>query len=284
MKRVRIIPRLDIKGSNLVKGIHLEGLRVLGDPEKFAVKYYNEGADEIMYQDVVASLYQRNSLLDQISKINKKIFIPLIVGGGIRSIEDIKKTLRAGADKVVINTAAVKKPKFITEAAKIFGSSTIVVAIEMVKERNGKYYVFTDNGREKTGKEAFAWALELEKRLAGELIFTFIDSEGTGDGLDVEFVEKISKKINIPIIVHGGISNTDNIINLFKNTEVSAVAIASMLHYNLLLKNRDNSLLSDKTGNHDFLISGKRYKNFGQYNLKDIKKKLLTKNFFSRSM
>ena len=128
MKRARIIPRLDIKGSNLVKGIHLEGLRVLGDPERFATEYYNNGADEIMYQDVVASLYQRNSLLDQISKINKKIFIPLIVGGGIRSIEDIKKTLKAGADKIAINTAAVKNPKFITEAARIFGSSTIVVA------------------------------------------------------------------------------------------------------------------------------------------------------------
>ncbi|MDA7780396.1 imidazole glycerol phosphate synthase cyclase subunit, partial [Candidatus Pelagibacter sp.] len=274
MKRARIIPRLDIKGSNLVKGIHLEGLRVLGDPEKFAIKYYNDGADEIMYQDVVASLYERNSLLDQISKINKKIFIPLIVGGGIRNIEDIKKTLKAGADKIVINTAAVKNPKFITDAARIFGSSTIVVAIEMIKEKNGKYYVFTDNGRERTGKEAFAWALESEKRLAGELIFTFIDSEGTGAGLDLEFIKNISKKINIPIIVHGGISAIDDIINIFNNTQASAVAVASMLHYNLLLQNKENSPLNNQSGNHDFLISGKRYKNFGQHNLKDIKKKL----------
>jgi imidazole glycerol-phosphate synthase subunit HisF len=284
MKRARIIPRLDIKGSNLVKGIHLEGLRVLGDPDKFAIKYYNDGADEIMYQDVVASLYQRNSLLDQISKINKKIFIPLIVGGGIRNIEDIKKTLKAGADKIVINTAAVKNPKFITDAARIFGSSTIVVAIEMIKEKNGKYYVFTDNGRERTGKEAFAWALESEKRLAGELIFTFIDSEGTGAGLDIEFIKNISKKINIPIIVHGGISAIDDIINIFNNTQASAVAVASMLHYNLLLQNKENSPLNNQSGNHDFLISGKRYKNFGQHNLKDIKKKLLLQKFFSRNI
>tara|TARA_B100001175_G_scaffold317437_1_gene334368 strand:- start:19542 stop:20396 length:855 start_codon:yes stop_codon:yes gene_type:complete len=284
MKRARIIPRLDIKGSNLVKGIHLEGLRVLGDPEKFATEYYKNGADEIMYQDVVASLYQRNSLLDQISKINKKIFIPLTVGGGIRNIEDIKKNLKAGADKIAINTAAVKNPKFITEAARIFGSSTIVVAIEIIKEKNGKYYVFTDNGREQTGKEAFSWALESEKRLAGELIFTFIDNEGTGAGLDIEFIKNISKKINIPIIVHGGISNIDDISKLFNNTEASAVAIASMLHYNLLLKNNRISSTNNKSGNHDFLISGKRYKNFGQYNLKDIKKKLFKQKFFSRNL
>ena len=137
-KKIRVIPRLDIKGSNLVKGIHLEGLRVLGSPEDFAMEYYKSGADELIYQDVVASLYQRNSLLDQISKINKKIFIPLIVGGGIRSINDIKKILKAGADKIVINTAAVKNPKFITDAARIFGSSTIVVAIEVIREKNGK--------------------------------------------------------------------------------------------------------------------------------------------------
>ena len=284
MKRARIIPRLDIKGSNLVKGIHLEGLRVLGDPEMFATKYYNDGADEIMYQDVVASLYQRNSLLDQISKINKKIFIPLIVGGGIRSIEDIKKTLKAGADKIVINTAAVKNPKFITEAAKIFGSSTIVVALEIIKEKNGKYYVFTDNGRERTGKEALSWAQESEKRFAGELIFTFIDNEGTGSGLDIEFINDISKKINIPIIIHGGISSVEDIFELFNNTEASAVAIASMLHYNCLLKNKKQFSKNEKSGNHDFLVSGKRYKNFGQHNLKDIKKKLLKNNFFSREI
>lgn len=282
MRRVRIIPRLDIKGSNLVKGIHLEGLRVLGDPEKFAIKYYNDGADEIMYQDVVASLYQRNSLLDQISKVNKKIFIPLIVGGGIRNIEDIKKTLKAGADKIAINTAAVKNPKFITKAAKIFGSSTIVVAIEVIKEKDGKYYVFTDNGRERTGKEALAWAKESEMRFAGELIFTFIDNEGTGAGVDIEFVKDISKKINIPIIIHGGISNIDDILKIFNNTETSAVAIASMLHYNCLLKNKNEFFKKDESGNYDFLVSGKRYKNFGQYNLKDIKKIFLKQNFFSR--
>ena len=141
------------------------------------------------------------------------------------------------------------------------------------KEKNGKYYVFTDNGRERTGKEALSWAQESEKRFAGELIFTFIDNEGTGSGLDIEFINDISKKINIPIIVHGGISSIKDIIELFNNTEASAVAIASMLHYNCLLKNKSEFSKNEKSGNHDFLVSGKRYKNFGQHNLKDIKKK-----------
>ena len=131
MKKIRIIPRLDIKDDFLVKGIHLEGLRILGKPEDFALEYYKNGADEIIYQDVVASLYGKNSLLDQIKKVNENIFIPLTVGGGIRSIQDIKKILKAGADKVAINTAAVKNPNLISQAAQIFGSSTIIIAVEV---------------------------------------------------------------------------------------------------------------------------------------------------------
>ena len=274
-KKIRVIPRLDIKGSNLVKGIHLEGLRVLGSPEDFATEYYKSGADELIYQDVVASLYQRNSLLDQISKINKKIFIPLIVGGGIKSINDIKKILKAGADKIAINTAAVKNPKFITDAARIFGSSTIVVAIEVIREKNGKYYVFTDNGREKTGKEAYSWAIEAEKRQAGEILLTSIDNEGTGKGFNIEFIKKISKKIKIPVIAHGGASKIDDIVEVFKKTEASATAISSLLHYNLLKNKNKLSLPTNKDGNLNFIMSGKKYKDFGNYNLADIKKKII---------
>lgn len=155
---IRIIPRLDIKGPNLVKGIHLEGLRVLGKPESFAKFYYENGADELFFQDVVASLYDRNSLHNIITRTAREIFIPLTVGGGIRTIEDIRDVLRAGADKVAINTAAIKQPSFIKEAALKFGSSTIVVAIEAIRDASGKYLAYTDNGREYTGIEVVKWA------------------------------------------------------------------------------------------------------------------------------
>ena len=151
MKSVRIIPKLDIKGPNLVKGIHLEGLRVLGKPEDFAKHYYEKGADELIYMDVVASLYGRNSLHEIVSRTAKEIFIPLTVGGGLRTIEDIKNVLRAGADKVSLNTAAIKNPSIVREASRIFGSSTITISIEAIKQPNGEYFAYTDNGREYTG-------------------------------------------------------------------------------------------------------------------------------------
>ncbi|MGH7718807.1 MAG: imidazole glycerol phosphate synthase subunit HisF, partial [Gemmatimonadaceae bacterium] len=149
--RVRVIPRLDIKGPNLVKGVHLEGLRVLGKPERFASCYYEEGADELIFMDVVASLYQRNSLLDIIARTSEQIFIPLTVGGGLRSLDDIQTVLSAGADKVSMNTAALRRPDLVREAANRFGSSTVVVSIEAMRLADGRYEAFTDNGRERSG-------------------------------------------------------------------------------------------------------------------------------------
>ena len=175
---LRVIPRLDIKGPNLVKGIHLEGLRVLGKPEQFARFYYEQGADELIYQDVVASLYGRNSLHDIISKTAKDVFIPLTVGGGLRTLDDISAVLRAGADKVSINTAAHKEPSFITKASKMFGKSTIVVAIEAIHQQDGVYQAFTDNGRNRTGRDVVSWAMEIEKLGAGEILLTSVDKEG----------------------------------------------------------------------------------------------------------
>ena len=283
-KNIRIIPRLDIKGTNLVKGIHLEGLRVLGDPEYFAHEYYKMGADELIYQDVVASLYQRNSILDQINKVNKKVFIPLSVGGGIRKITDIKKILSAGADKVVINTAAIKDPDFITNAARIFGSSTIVISIEVSKERDGNYYAFTDNGRERTGKNAFAWAKEVEKRHAGEILLTSVDRDGTGTGFDENLVKKIAHDSKIPIIAHGGASNNKDIIDIFKNTKSSAVAISSMLHYSLMNKDKKKQFLYKDTGNLNFIKSRKTFKNFGSHNMTSIKNSMKKNFFYSREI
>ena len=274
MKHIRIIPRLDIKGPNLVKGIHLEGLRVLGKPEDFAKLYYEQGADELIYQDTVASLYQRNSLTDIITKTAKNIFIPITVGGGLRNLDDINKVLRAGADKVAINTAAIKNPNFITEASRAFGSSTIVVAIETIKQPNNSYLVYTDNGREHTSVDAISWAQEAEERGAGEILLTSIDQEGTGNGFDLELIKRVSDLATIPVIAHGGAANDSHIYEALNDSGADAVAVASMLHYSAL--NRNGSLVSDYNteGNTEFLKKQGSYKMFGKENISEIKVQL----------
>ena len=229
----RIIPRLDVKGANLVKGIHLEGLRVLGKPELFARRYYEQGADELLFMDVVASLYGRNSLLDLIERIANEIFIPLVVGGGLRSLDDIRSVLRVGADKVTLNTAAVRRPELISEAAGRFGSSTIVVSIEAIRRNDGSYEAYTDNGREKTGLEAVGWAVRAAELGAGELVITAIDREGTGKGYDLELTRRIAEAVPIPVIASGGAGTVAHVAGALK-TGAAAAAIASLLHYNLI--------------------------------------------------
>src|SRR3989338_3417652 len=168
MKNIRLIPRLDIKGSNVIKGIQLECLRVIGDPQEIAERYYAEGADELLYIDIVASLYERNNILDIVSRAAQKIFIPLTVGGGMRSVSDIRKALRAGADKVAINTHATRNPEFITEVAQSFGSQCIVGSIEAKRKSDGGWEAFVDNGRLVTGLDVGEWASELVRRRAGD--------------------------------------------------------------------------------------------------------------------
>jgi len=256
MLNKRIIARLDIKGPNLVKGIHLEGLRVLGSPSNFARYYYENGIDELMYVDSVASLYQRNSLHEIVERTAEETFIPLTVGGGIRTIEDIKKVLRAGADKVSINTAAIKNPEFIKDAANRFGSSTIVVTIETIKTETGKYLAYTDNGREFTGIDSVEWAKELEELGAGELVVTSVDREGTGQGFDLELTSLISRNVSIPVIAHGGAGEVNDICEVFKMGEADAVAVASILHYETI-KHIQSGRVSSEEGNIEFLRSGK---------------------------
>tara|TARA_X000000950_G_C13772234_1_gene601481 strand:+ start:114 stop:971 length:858 start_codon:yes stop_codon:yes gene_type:complete len=267
----RIIARLDIKGPDLVKGIHLEGLRVLGNPNFFAKEYYNDLVDELIYQDVVASLYQRNNLLDIVNKTSKNIFIPLTVGGGIKSIDDIKMALKVGADKVSINTAAVNNPEIINNAANTFGSSTIVVSIEVLKNQNGEYMVFTDNGREETGIKAIDWALEVCERGAGEIILTSIDKEGTGTGFDIDFINEVSNKIDIQVIAHGGAGTKEDILDVFRQTKASAVALSSIIHYSKLnkVKKKDRKKL---IGNTEFLKNKIKFKNFKNCNVQNLKK------------
>lgn len=279
---IRIIPRLDIKGPNLVKGIHLEGLRVLGKPETFAKFYYEQGADELFFQDTVASLYGRNSLHDIITKTAREIFIPLTVGGGLRTIDDIKNVLRAGADKVSINTAAVNNPNFIEEAALRFGSSTIVVSIEAIKDSNGSYYVYTDNGREHTGLEVVEWARKVEKLGAGELVITSVDNEGTGSGFDIELTKQISNVVKIPVIAHGGASGPENIVKVILESNADAVAIASILHYDYIKTMENEKLDYEHEGNVSFLQSGKTFNKIRPFTIQDIRTELINKKIPTR--
>ncbi len=231
MKTIRIIPRLDIKGPNVIKGVRLDCLRVVGDPQELATKYYKEGADELLYMDIVASLYGRNNLLDIVSRAAKNIFIPLTVGGGIRSLEDIKKVLRAGADKVAINTQATKIPEFITEAAKAFGSQCIVGSIEAKRQKEGGWEAYTDNGREKTGLNAIEWAKRLVELGAGELLITSVDQEGTTEGFDVELVKHIAPEVNVPVIASGGAGNLQDIFEVINKGSADAISAAHIFHY-----------------------------------------------------
>lgn len=266
---VRIIPRLDIKGPNLVKGIHLEGLRVLGDPAEFAKFYYENGADELIYQDVVASLYERNSLSDIISRTAKQVFIPITVGGGLRSIEDIKTVLRAGADKVSLNTAAIKNPNLIKEASLKFGSSTIVVAIEAIKQTNGEYFAYIDNGREETGLNALSWAKKVEELGAGEIVITSVDRDGTGLGYDIDLIKLISGTVNIPVIAHGGPGKAEDVPTAITEGGAHAVAVASVIHYDYITKS--NFEKKGGEGNVEFLKSGKGFSKIEPCSISDIK-------------
>lgn len=234
MRKVRIIARLDVKGPNVIKGVHLECLRVVGKPAELAEKYYLEGVDELLYIDIVASLYGRQNLLDIVNQTSDKIFIPFTVGGGIRKIEDIREFLKAGADKVAINTAATKNPNLIKKSAKIFGSQCIVGSIEAKKIGSDKWEAYTDNGREKTGLDVVEWAKKLEKLGAGEILLTSIDAEGTKKGYDIKLIQRVSEVISIPLVACGGTGSLDSISECIIKGNVDAVAIASVLHYNLL--------------------------------------------------
>lgn len=254
---IRIVPRLDIKGPNLVKGVSFEGLRVLGKPERFARYYYEHGADELLYIDAVASLYGRNSLLSIIEKTSREIFIPFTVGGGLRSIDDIRQALRAGADKVSLNSAALARPELIREASRTFGSSTIVVSIEAFKHADGRYEAYANYGRESTGIDARRWAVQAAELGAGELMVTSINQEGTGRGFDVALTAEIANAVPVPVIAGGGAGSLAHVSAVIDGAHVEAVALASMLHYDCL-QHLDPSEF-EAEGNIEFLKRGARF-------------------------
>lgn len=244
----RIISRLDIKNGILVKGIQMEGLRNLGDPSYFANQYYNHEIDEICFQDVVATLYNKSLITKIIENCSKNIFVNIAVGGGLRRIQDVDALLRIGVDKVYINSEAIRNKNFLRELVQKYGSSTIGVNIDTIY--NGNFYeVLIETGREKTNLNIKNWIEKLNEYNVGEITLTEINREGRQKGFNIELYNSISNLTNIPIIAHGGAGDNNQILELFTKTSVSGVSIASMFHYNYLKK--DN--ISKMTGTNYFL-------------------------------
>ena len=282
MKCKRIISKLEIKGPNLVKGVNLEGMRVLGKPEQFSKLYYEENIDELYYQDTVASLYGRNSLYDLIEKISKEIFIPLCVGGGVKNLRDIYNLLKVGADKISINKQALIKPSFIYEASKKFGKANICISIEAIKKDND-YYCFFDNGRNFSNIKVIDWIKKINQIGAGEICLTFVDNDGTGKGFDLVFIKTIEAVTNIPIVIHGGAGNINQILNLFKETECDGVSISSLFHYHYIfeIKNESSNKYLEE-GNIDFLMNKSKLKNIKSTKINKLKKFLFKKKINCR--
>ena len=228
---LRLIARLDIKAPNLIKGVHLEGLRKIGDPQAHAQRYYEQGADEIFYMDIVASLYERNSLQDLVRYTAENVFIPLTVGGGIRSLGDVEQMLRNGADKVAINTAATRTPEIITEVSRRFGSQCMVLSVEAKSDGNGGWEALTDNGRNHTGMDVVDWVKRGADLGCGEILLTSVDQEGTRKGFDVALCLAVSEAVSVPVIISGGMGSLDHLDEVVARGRADAVAIADVLHY-----------------------------------------------------
>ena len=232
MHKIRIIARIDINNDSVVKGKCLEGLRKIGKPNEMSKKYYEEGIDEIIFLDAVASLYDRNSLIHILKQASKESFIPITIGGGIKTINDIKDALSAGADKVAINTQAVKNIDFIREAVERFGSQAIVGSV-VARRHRYRWEAFVDNAKHRTHKDAIDWAEELEQVGIGEIMITSIDNDGRQNGFDEDLVDALTKRVNIPVIVSGGAGSSDDIVQLCKKTNCDAIAVASLIHYGI---------------------------------------------------
>ena len=228
---LRLIARLDIKGENLIKGINLEGLRIVGNPQEYAQRYYEEGADELLYMDTVASLYGRNNLEAVVRRTAENIFVPLTVGGGVRSLDDVDRLLRVGADKVAINTAAIVRPQLISEVARRFGSQCMVLSIEAKEIAPGKWEAYTDNGREKSGRDVLEWAQIGQECGAGEILLTSVDKEGTRKGFDIALCHAVASVVDVPLILSGGMGGAGDLISAVMLGGADAVAMAHVLHY-----------------------------------------------------
>jgi cyclase len=244
MLKNRIIPCLDVKNGRVVKGINFIDLKDAGDPVEQAKIYSDGGADEICFLDITASNENRDTIYDVVKRTSKKCFVPLTVGGGVKSVDDINKLLNCGADKVSINTAAVQNPKVIIESSKKFGSQCIVVAID-AKQNEKSWEIFTHGGRTPTGIDALEFASKMENCGAGELLITSMDKDGTQSGYDIDLMRKISSSVNIPVIASGGVGNLDHLVDGIKSG-ASAVLAASIFHYGTYSVNEAKQYLASK--------------------------------------
>lgn len=231
MGNIRLLARLDIKAPNLIKTINLEGVRVVGDPRDYAARYYADGVDEIVYVDAVASLYGRNNLTEIVERTATDIFIPITVGGGIRSVDDARALLRSGADKVAINTAATLRPELITEMARRFGSQCMVLSIQAKGIGEGRWEAYRDGGREHTGLDVVEWARRGQELGAGEILLTSVDREGTRRGFDTDLIRTVSEAVTIPVIASGGMGCFEHLLKAVRDARADAVAMAHVLHY-----------------------------------------------------
>jgi cyclase len=229
----RIIARLDIKGPNVVRGMHLEGLRVVGQPEVLAERYARSGIDELIFIDTVATLYGRNNTLAVVQRTAERVFIPLTVGGGIRSLEDVDAALRAGADKVTVNSAAVRRPELIRDIARTFGSQCVVLAIETKHVSTDRWTALIENGREPTGLDAVEWATRACELGAGEILLTSIDRDGTRKGCDLHLTRVVARAVPIPVVASGGPGRPEHVVAALKDGEADAIALGTLLHFGL---------------------------------------------------
>lgn len=227
----RLIAKLDIKGPNLIKGVQFEGLRIIGNPGDFAQSYYDQGIDELIYIDTVATLYGRNSLDEVINRAAKNIFVPLTVGGGIRSVDDVERMLSVGADKVAVNTAAIKRPYLISEIANKYGSQCVVASIEAKQMGPGHWEAYTDNGRERSHKNVLDWVKEVTLLGAGEILLTSVDLDGTRKGFDCDLIKSVSDLVSVPVNASGGMGVLEDVTSVVNAAGADAVVIASTLHY-----------------------------------------------------
>ena len=231
MLKNRVIPCLDVKNGRVVKGINFVDLKDAGDPVEQASIYDKGGADEICFLDITASNENRNTIIDVVNKTAEKCFVPLTVGGGIRTIDNIRDLLLAGADKVSINTAAIKNINFVKEASKKFGTQCMVVAVDAKKVGDDRWEIFTHGGREKTGLDAIEFSKKAEANGAGEILLTSMDKDGTKTGYDIELLNNVTKSINIPVIASGGAGSLEHLYDAIKSGGASAVLAASIFHY-----------------------------------------------------
>ncbi len=229
--RRRIIPCLDVKEGRVVKGVKFLDLRDAGDPVEVAKAYDKQGADELTFLDITASSEKRNIILDVVAHTAEQVFMPLTVGGGVRVLEDIHNLLRAGADKVAINTAAVKNPEFVGQAAQRFGRQCIVVAIDAKRNKGGGWEVYTHGGREPTGLDAVEWAKKMENLGAGEILLTSMDADGTKEGYDLELTRAVSRAVGVPVIASGGVGNLEHLYEGVTEGEADAALAASIFHF-----------------------------------------------------